>query len=164
MVSTSSSTPPSASSSVPPSTTRPEVKLGQSTFTTTKVGSFALFCVQHPDLFRFVVQVAFSATVLSFCINQLAVGAKDGKNDAIYWGGVTSILAWWMPSPGGRSPQNQANIAGNLTVETPSAAGTPPSTTGSGTTHNAALPTDKPDVGAIPSSGSSLSDEDSGQR
>jgi hypothetical protein len=45
-----------------------------------------LFCVQHPDLFRFVVQVAFSAIVLSFCINQLAIGAIDGKNDAIYWG------------------------------------------------------------------------------
>ena len=164
MVSTSSSTPNSPSSSVPSSTTIPEVKLGQSTFTTTRVGSFALFCVQHPDLFRFVVQVAFSAIVLTFCINQLAIGAKDGKNDAIYWGGVTSILAWWMPSPGGRNPQNQANIAGNLTVETPTAAGTPPSTTSSGTTQNAALPTDKPDVGAIPSSGSSLPDEDSGQR
>lgn len=164
MVSTSSSTPNTPSSSVPSSTTIPEAKLGQSTFITTKVGSFALFCVQHPDLFRFVVQVAFSAIVLSFCINQLAIGAKDGKNDAIYWGGVTSILAWWMPSPGGRNPQNQANIAGNLTVETPSAAGTPPSTTGSGTTQNAALPTDQPDVGAIPSSGSRLPDEDRGQR
>lgn len=132
MDSTSSSTPHSASSSVPSSTNIPEVKLGESTFTTTRVGSFALFCVQHPDLFRFLVQVAFSAIVLSFCINQLAVGAKDGKNDAIYWGGVTSILAWWMPSPGGRNPQNQANIAGNLTVETPASGDTPPSKTGSG--------------------------------
>lgn len=163
MVSTSSSTPNSASSYVPSSTTIPEVKLGQSTLTTTKVGSFALFCVQHPDLFRFVVQVAFSAMVLGFCINQLAIGARDGKNDAIYWGGVTSILAWWMPSPGGRNPQNQANIAGNLTVETPYAAGTPPSTTSSNTTNNAALPTDKPNVGAMPSSGH-LPDADSGQQ
>lgn len=89
---------------------------GESRFTKTRFGSFALFCVQHPDLFRFLVQVAFSGIVLGFCINQLALGAKEGKNDAIYWGGVTSILAWWMPSPGGGRLQNQANIEGDVNV------------------------------------------------
>ncbi len=84
--------------------------------------------MQHPDLFRFIVQVCFSAIVLVFCIHELAVGGqtKDGKNDAIYWGGVTSILAWWMPSPGGRL-QNQANIAGDLNIKASQPGAHPPS-------------------------------------
>jgi hypothetical protein len=63
---------------------------------------------------RFTVQVFFSMVVLIFCISQLVSGGKggDGKNDAIYWGGVTGILALWMPSPSssGSTPVNQANI------------------------------------------------------
>ncbi len=107
--------------SVPSSVTKPMATPNESGFTKTRFGSFALFCVQHPDLFRFIVQVAFSGIVLGFCINQLALGAKEGKNDAIYWGGVTSILAWWMPSPGGRPLQNQANVEGDVNVNQNSA-------------------------------------------
>ena len=50
---------------------------------------------------RFCVQVGFSSAVLTFCIYQLLTGgiARDGKDGAIYWGGLTTILGWWMPTP-----------------------------------------------------------------
>lgn len=101
--------------------TKPVVNPGVSRFTNTKFGSFALFCVQNPDLFRFIVQVAFSGIVLCFCISQLAIGAEEGKNDAIYWGGVTSMLTWWMPSPNSRRLQSRANIGGDTNVNQNSA-------------------------------------------
>jgi len=60
---------------------------------------------------RFVIQIFFSSIILVFCLLQLAT-SKDAKNDAIYWGGVTGILALWMPSPSssGTNQSNQANI------------------------------------------------------
>jgi len=50
---------------------------------------------------RFCVQVGFSSVVLTFCIYQLLTGGitRDGKDGAIYWGGLTTILGWWMPVP-----------------------------------------------------------------
>lgn len=81
-------------------------------FTTSKIGAFALFCWQNPDFLKLIFQCIFSSIVLGFCIVQLANGGRDGqgKNDALYWGGITSILAWWMPSPGSPSAKNQANV------------------------------------------------------
>ncbi|MBD2214371.1 hypothetical protein H6G27_31610 [Nostoc linckia FACHB-104] len=60
---------------------------------------------------RFVIQIVFSTVILLFCLTQL-VASKENKNDAIYWGGVTGILALWMPSPSspGANQRNQANI------------------------------------------------------
>lgn len=83
-----------------------------SILTTTKLGAFVLFCWQHPDFLKLIFQCIFSSIVLGFCIVQLANGGRDGqgKNDALYWGGITSILAWWMPSPGSPTAKNQANV------------------------------------------------------
>lgn len=63
---------------------------------------------------RLTIQFLFSSVVLGFCIYQLFNGGlkKDGSNDSLYWGGLTSIIAWWMPSPGGTRPINQANLEG----------------------------------------------------
>lgn len=33
---------------------------------------------------------------------KLTVTPESQGSNAIYWSGITSILAWWMPSPGGR--------------------------------------------------------------
>jgi hypothetical protein len=55
----------------------------------------------NQDALRFVVQVGFSLIVLCFCL--LKLGNSDSQSNALYWGGVTSVLAWWMPTPGGNA-------------------------------------------------------------
>lgn len=95
---------------------------------TTQVGELAWFCVQNQDFVKFVFQGLLTVIVLSFCIFQLASSSRDGgKNDALYWGGITSILAWWMPSPGSSAPRNQTNIEENVNIKAPIAANNPPS-------------------------------------
>ncbi len=66
------------------------------------------FSFKNIHSLRFIVQVVFSAVILIFCLSQLH-SENDGKDDAIYWGGVTGILALWMPSPSssGTLPTNQ---------------------------------------------------------
>ncbi len=65
------------------------------------------FCWNDIHSLRFVIQIFFSTIILVFCLSQL-VASTDHKNDAIYWGGVTGILALWMPSPSANQG-NQAN-------------------------------------------------------
>lgn len=48
---------------------------------------------------RFGIQFLFSASVLFFCLYKLAIAPENQNSNALYWGGITSILAWWMPSP-----------------------------------------------------------------
>lgn len=63
------------------------------------------------DTWRFGVQVAFSAVVLGLCISQLMKSDAKAENTALYWGGVTSVLAYWLPSPGqNRDDQEQMTI------------------------------------------------------
>ncbi|MBD2301326.1 hypothetical protein H6G80_32175 [Nostoc sp. FACHB-87] len=60
---------------------------------------------------RFGVQVAFSAVVLGLCIFQLVSKPSNDQNTALYWGGVTSVLAYWLPSPGqNRDDKEQMTI------------------------------------------------------
>lgn len=70
---------------------------------------------------RFVFQGLFSTIILVFCLIQLSNNSKDSKdskNDAIYWGGVTGILALWMPAPSSSGP-NQSNQASIGSVNNP---------------------------------------------
>jgi hypothetical protein len=46
---------------------------------------------------KFLVQVALSAVILTVCAWNLP--RVEGSDKAIYWGGISSILAWWTPSP-----------------------------------------------------------------
>lgn len=46
---------------------------------------------------KFLVQISLSAIVLTTCLWQLP--RVEGSDKAIYWGGISSILAWWTPSP-----------------------------------------------------------------
>ncbi|HEY9696923.1 MAG TPA: hypothetical protein V6D10_06655 [Trichocoleus sp.] len=51
----------------------------------------------------------------------MAVATED-KNQALFWSGITSIIAWWMPSPGnGHKDEKNSSPAQTLTVagETP---------------------------------------------
>lgn len=53
----------------------------------------------NQDAWRFGVQVFFSSIVLGLCIFKLG-SPGDDKNVALYWGGLSSVLAYWLPSPG----------------------------------------------------------------
>lgn len=51
-------------------------------------------------MFKFLVQSGFSASVLLLCIFMLATGrAEDEKARTLYWSGLTSTLAHWLPAP-----------------------------------------------------------------
>jgi hypothetical protein len=54
----------------------------------------------NQDVWRFGVQVLFSSMVLGLCIFKLGSPAEDDKNIALYWGGLSGVLAYWLPSPG----------------------------------------------------------------
>lgn len=52
------------------------------------------------NVFKFITQVAFSSSVLAFCIFMLATGkAEDDRKTALYWSGLSSTVAYWFPSP-----------------------------------------------------------------
>lgn len=55
---------------------------------------------------KFLVQVSISFLVFGLCSFQLLT--KPDK-EAIYWGGVTSILFYWLPSP--KEQTNDKNSA-----------------------------------------------------
>ncbi|GEM_PF-2084668 len=71
-----------------------------------------VFSFRNIHSLRFIFQAAFSTLILIFCLLQLNMSKSNGKNDAIYWGGVTGILALWMPSPSssGTPLANQPNL------------------------------------------------------
>jgi hypothetical protein len=64
-----------------------------------------LFCVQHPDLFRFVVQVAFSAIVLIFLYQSACYRCKGWQKRCHLLGryhihtGVVDALSRRQKSP-----------------------------------------------------------------
>ena len=70
----------------------------------------------NQDFLKFIVQVSFSALVLVFCLGKMAVATED-KNQALFWSGITSIIAWWMPSPGnGNSNKDEKNNSPTQTL------------------------------------------------
>lgn len=69
---------------------------------------------------KFIIQVCFSTVVLSLCVFKLATNdAKDNPNAALYWGGLTGILGYWLPSPANKQDDEQqlgiavANLGAN---------------------------------------------------
>lgn len=63
------------------------------------VNSFvgSMFHWRSIESLRLLVQIGLTFIVLSLCIGKLAMEDRD---KALYWGGIMSIVAWWMPSPG----------------------------------------------------------------
>ena len=59
------------------------------------------FNLDDPESVRLSMQVVLSLTTVIFCSFGIAMHEINNKQDniALYWGGVTGILAWWMPSP-----------------------------------------------------------------
>ena len=48
------------------------------------------------DRYLLPIQFLFSLITLVFCIYQIR---HDATNVALYWGGISSILGYWLPSP-----------------------------------------------------------------
>lgn len=52
------------------------------------------------DSLKFAMQIALTVAILGLCIGKMTMGAQS-DDKAIYWGGITGLVAWWMPSPNG---------------------------------------------------------------
>lgn len=55
------------------------------------------FSITDREDIRLLFQMFLTLVVLSLCIGKIILDEKADK--ALFWGGVTSCLAWWMPSP-----------------------------------------------------------------
>jgi len=86
---TKSDLPPTASSVVPSPTLSSPDPLKES--------PQDYFIWRKTESLRFMVQIILTLVVLMFCVGKLAF---DDRDKALYWGGVMSLMAWWMPSPG----------------------------------------------------------------
>lgn len=52
------------------------------------------------ETWRFIAQVSFSTIVIGLCVFKLCTtDAKNDPNVALYWGGLTGVLGYWLPSP-----------------------------------------------------------------
>ncbi|MEB3180075.1 MAG: hypothetical protein VKL59_13725 [Nostocaceae cyanobacterium] len=52
------------------------------------------------ETWKFGVQVLFSAIVLTLCVVKLAEPhSENNPNIGMYWGGLSGVLAYWLPSP-----------------------------------------------------------------
>lgn len=57
------------------------------------------FNFRNLDSLRFLMQIIITLFMLGMCWSGLQT--KDESTRALYWGGLTGIIGWWMPSPGG---------------------------------------------------------------
>ncbi|WP_292852478.1 hypothetical protein [Nostoc sp. NMS8] len=77
----------------------------------------------NQEAWRFSVQVFFSSIVLGLCIFKLGSPDND-KNVALYWGGLSSVLAYWLPSLGQtRDDREQPSITQKTFAATENANG-----------------------------------------
>jgi len=87
---------------VPTSTAYPsdsaEMVTSQASITNLQLASCTdTFHWRKIESLKFLVQVTLSAIILTVCAWNLP--KAEGSDKAIYWGGISSILAWWTPSP-----------------------------------------------------------------
>ncbi len=57
------------------------------------------FNLRDLDSLKFVMQIIITFFMLMLCWKGLQ--HEDDNTRALYWGGLTGIIGWWMPSPGG---------------------------------------------------------------
>lgn len=63
-----------------------------------------IFDWKRLDSLKFAVQVIMTAAILALCVGKLTISSQ-ADDKALYWGGITGLFAWWMPSPNG--PQSK---------------------------------------------------------
>lgn len=109
----SSSSSSSEQHAVPAATSRSiaTLKAASTPSTTTRLqSSNCVASVPYEDAFywrkteslRLVVQIALTFGILLMCTGKLIFN-EESQNKALYWSGITSLIAWWMPSPGSSS-------------------------------------------------------------
>ncbi|MBW4687297.1 MAG: hypothetical protein KME40_19840 [Komarekiella atlantica HA4396-MV6] len=68
--------------------------------------------MKNQEAWKFVIQVFFSTIVLGLCVFQIG-SARDKENLALYWGGLSSVLAYWLPSPAGQLRDDKEQMTVN---------------------------------------------------
>ncbi|MDM9383057.1 MULTISPECIES: hypothetical protein [unclassified Chlorogloeopsis] len=63
----------------------------------------------------FGVQVFFSAVVILLCVVQIGF-QRDKDNLALYWGGLSSVLAYWLPSPTNSKEDEQLLVSNRYSL------------------------------------------------
>ncbi len=58
---------------------------------------------QKIDSLTFAFRMGLTLLILVFCLNKLNT-ADPGKESPVYWGAITGLIGWWMPSPGNGKP------------------------------------------------------------
>ncbi|NJL63276.1 MAG: hypothetical protein HC903_17435 [Methylacidiphilales bacterium] len=79
---------------------------------------------------KFWIQVFFSTVVLSLCTFQL-VNKTSQESQAMYWGGLTGVLAYWLPSPSNSRESEQYTYASQSSTSQASSNGLVVKETGS---------------------------------
>ncbi|TBR58148.1 hypothetical protein BLD44_002240 [Mastigocladus laminosus UU774] len=54
---------------------------------------------------RFGIQFLFSTVMIGLCTFQL-VNDKTKENQTLYWSGLSTVLAYWLPSPSSTQEEN----------------------------------------------------------
>jgi hypothetical protein len=62
------------------------------------------------ETWKFIVQVSFSSLVLGFCMFKLIAPDSSKADQPLYWGGITALLAWWMPAPGASQRESDNDL------------------------------------------------------
>lgn len=59
-----------------------------------------LTAMKNSEQFRWPLAIpfTFSTVVMILCVYKLVAGVPDNER-ALYWGGLSSVLAYWLPSP-----------------------------------------------------------------
>lgn len=63
--------------------------------------------MQNLNMWKFGTQVFFSLVVMGLCVFKLADNATPSEQRALYWGGLTGILGYWLPSPSNNQDEQQ---------------------------------------------------------
>lgn len=83
-----------------PQASEPALKKDSSLTSTSSITyTNGVFNWKNLESLRFVVQIGFSLIILGFCLNKMN-DPKPPQDNTAYWGAITGLIAWWMPSPG----------------------------------------------------------------
>lgn len=64
------------------------------------------FSWRRPKSLQLAMQMGLSIAVFLFCAGQIVARDMQRQDVSLYWGGIVSVLAWWMPSPNNNNVSN----------------------------------------------------------
>jgi hypothetical protein len=51
------------------------------------------------EIWKFGIQVIFSTLMIGLCSSLIFMERDSSQNQAVYWSGLSGVLAYWLPSP-----------------------------------------------------------------